>query len=122
MTSPDFDLAQRFAAEMASLKVSEAHPRRPIAMRWAGVAVAVIGLALAVVAYSLSYGTKNPLQQNDQQILAVIGLGLIVIGCTLFLCGALTHFMRHWLARFVFEQRLANGVAGEVSLPSTEFG
>jgi len=63
------------------------------------------GVIVAAVGYSLSYGTSNVLQQNDAQVVAIIGLTLAVVGGALFVRYSIAHFLRFWLARLSWEQQ-----------------
>ena len=57
-----------------------------------------------IVAYFVSHGTSNPLDQNDAQVLALIGVALTVAGGALFVRYSMAQFLRFWLARLSFEQ------------------
>ena len=72
---------------------------------WLGAAVAVAGAALIVVAYSSSHGTRDPLVQHDDLILALLGVSLAVIGSAVWFRHSLTRYFRYWLTRLVHEQR-----------------
>jgi len=74
-------------------------------LMWLGAAVAVAGTVLIVVAYSSSHGTRDPLVQNDDVILAVLGLSLAVIGSAVWFRHSLTRYFRYWLTRLIHEQR-----------------
>ena len=51
---------------------------------WLGAALAVAGVVLLVGAYSSSHGTRDPLVQQDDVILALLGVSLAVIGSAVF--------------------------------------
>ena len=67
--------------------------------------ILVIGVIVAIVAYTLSHRTTNPLSQTDAVIVALIGLAVSVVGSALFLRGSLATFLRFWLARSIYEQK-----------------
>ena len=64
----------------------------------------VIGVIVTIVAYFMSHGTANPLEQNDAIVIAIIGLTTAVVGGALFLRYSIAAFLRFWLARFIYEQ------------------
>jgi hypothetical protein len=87
-----------------------------------GAAGMVAGVALAVVAYFLSHGTTNALQQRDAIVQALIGLTLVVAGAALFVKASLATFLRFWMARLCYEQqaqtdRLLGNPAANSSAP-----
>ena len=72
---------------------------------WLGAALAVAGVVLLVGAYSSSHGTRDPLVQQDDVILALLGVSLAVIGSAVWFRHSLTRYFRYWLTRMVHEQR-----------------
>ena len=83
-----------------------------------GVVGLVTGVGCGVAAWFISHGTRNPLQQRDAIVLALLGLTLAVVGGALFVKGALAGFLRFWMARLCYEQqaqadRIAASVAGD---------
>src|SRR5688572_28464003 len=74
-----------------------------------GVVLMIAGVIAAIVGYSMSHGTDNLLQQNDAQVLAVIGLTVTVVGAALFLRYSIAHILRFWLARLSWEQQAQTG-------------
>ncbi len=102
------DPLEEFRADLAQMKVKEpstvASNRDPLMARIGAVTMSV-GVLLAVVSYFLSHGTKDVLEQNDYQILAVIGLTLGVVGSAVYVRASMAQFLRFWLARMIHEQR-----------------
>ena len=78
--------------------------RRDRTLLRVGAVLLLIGPVVTVVAYATSHATTNPLDQNDAQIIALIGLAITVVGAALFVRYSLAHFLRFWLARLSFEQ------------------
>ena len=83
-----------------------------------GVVGLVTGVGCGVAAWFISHGTRNPLQQRDAIVLALLGLTLAVVGGALFVKGALAGFLRFWMARLCYEQqaqadRIAASVTGD---------
>ena len=65
----------------------------------------VVGVALGIVAYALSRGTKDPLAQNDALTVGLAGISASVVGAALFLRYSIASFLRFWLARVIYEQK-----------------
>ena len=78
-----------------------------------GVALMVLGIALAVIAYFQSsgadaaYNTEGPATQRDALAIGLIGIASAVVGAALFLRYSLAQFLRFWLARLIYEQQAA---------------
>jgi hypothetical protein len=96
---------EEFKQEIAAMKVRDPATGRDRVWLRLGIALMVVGLAVAIFAYFMSHGTNNPLEQNDALTVSFIGLTTAVVGCALFLRYSLAAFLRFWLARFVFEQQ-----------------
>jgi uncharacterized membrane protein YidH (DUF202 family) len=96
---------QQFKAEVDQLKVTggRANPERT--GKILGVVLQAAGLIVTIVAYAQSNGTTNPLAQRDALIIAVIGLGMVIVGTGLFVVFTLTRYFRYWLVRLIYEQR-----------------
>ena len=69
-----------------------------------GAVLLVAGPVLGVIAYLLSSGTTNPLQQRDAIVIALIGVSVSIAGLALFLRYSLGGILRLWLARAVAER------------------
>jgi hypothetical protein len=96
---------QEFQREVDQLKVSggKANPERAGVI--SGIVLQIVGTVVGLICYFLSHSTKNPLEQQDYQVLALFCLGLVVIGTGLFIVYSLTRYFRYWLVRLVYEQR-----------------
>ncbi|GAB2824734.1 hypothetical protein GCM10022221_23420 [Actinocorallia aurea] len=105
--------ADRFAREMAELKIPDpAAGRAALWLRTGGVLMA-LGVALGVVAYFLAHGTTDPLAQRDALALGLLGVSSAVVGSALFLRYSLTGFLRFWMARQSFDlARLTESLHG----------
>lgn len=98
--------ADRFARELADLKISDpaaGHPRR-----WQRIGAVLMagGIVLGVSAYLISHRTNSALTQGDAITIGLGGVTLAVVGSALFLRYSLTGFLRFWLARQSFEMNL----------------
>ena len=96
---------EEFQTEVRELKVSggRANPERT--GKILGGLLMLAGLVLTIVGYLTSHGTTDPLEQNDAQLLGIIGLAVAVIGTGLFVLFSLTRYLRYWLVRMIYEQR-----------------
>ena len=102
------DRVEQFKADIADLKITDPSSSRDQLATRLGIAAMVIGIVLAVYAYTLSYGadTDNPApQQRDAIVLALIGVTVAISGGALYLKGALAGFLRFWLVRDLHERR-----------------
>jgi hypothetical protein len=102
------DRIEQFKADIAQLKIADPSSNRdPLAARL-GVGAMVLGIALGVYAYVLSYGAdadSPAAQQRDAIIVALIGTSVAIVGGALYLKGALAGFLRFWLVRDLHERR-----------------
>ena len=79
----------QFRAEVADMRLRDPSTGRDRLLLRLGAAGMAAGVALAVVAYFLSHGTTNALQQRDAIVQALIGLTLVVAGAALFVKASL---------------------------------
>jgi hypothetical protein len=96
---------EQFKAEIAEMGVKDPSAARDRLLLRAAVALLAVGPVLGIIAYFMSHGTENPLQQRDAIVLALIGVASSVSGGALFVRYALASFMRFWLARLCWEQQ-----------------
>ena len=107
---------EQFRAEVADMKLRDPAAGLDRLLVRLGVAGLVTGLGFAVAAWFISHGTRNPLQQRDAIVVAILGLTIAVVGGALFVKGAMAGFLRFWMARLCYEQqaqadRLATSLA-----------
>lgn len=102
--SEDTERVEQFRAEIAAMGLRDPATRRDRSLLRAGALLLIAGPIVTLIAYISSTGTKNPLQQSDAQVLAIIGLALTVVGAALFVRYSTANFLRFWLARLSFEQ------------------
>jgi hypothetical protein len=95
---------EQFQSEIAEMKLPEASSSRDRTFLRGGVALMVLGPVLAIVAYALSHGTTNALQQRDATVVALAGVTVAVVGTGLFLRYSIAQFLRFWMARLSWEQ------------------
>ena len=97
--------ADAFRAQIADMKIPAPKVGRDKLFARLGGLLAFAGIVIAVIGYSMSHGTDNTLNQNDAQIIAIIGLCCSVVGSAVFLRYSLANFLRLWLIRLIHEQR-----------------
>jgi len=93
------------AAELGKLRAS--NNSGPMDRRIAafGILLSVAGLVVILVCFAQSRDYADLRDQLDALILGLFGIGLILLGCALYLRSAITRFLRYWLLRMVYEQR-----------------
>ena len=99
------DRVEQFRAEIAEMKLRDPATGRERVWLGLGIALMVLGAALAIVAYAMSYGTTNFNEQNDANTLAIGGAISTIIGAAVFLRYSFASFLRFWLARLIYEQK-----------------
>jgi hypothetical protein len=114
MTSEPTDRVGQFKAEIAEMKLKTGRSRAEGMVEILGVILMVVGIAIAVGAYAASLNvTATPgsnvdvLDSNSYTPLAIAGLATSVTGGFLFLRYSLARFLRFWLLRQSYEQRVA---------------
>jgi len=95
--------ADRFARELADLKISDPAKGHPRLWQNVGVVLMVAGIVLGVIGYLVSQRTGDALTASTAINMAIGGLILAVVGSAVFLRYSLTGFLRFWLARQSFE-------------------
>ena len=82
-----------------------------------GVLLAIAGLVIILVNFLQSRNFSDMRDQMDALILSLFGIGLVIVGATLYIRSSMTRFLRYWLLRMVYEQRdLARPAANTKSL------
>ena len=114
MTSQPIDRAGQFKAEIAEMRLKTGRSRAEGLLQVLGVLLMVAGIAVALGAYAASLNvTATPgtnvdvLNSNSYVPLAIAGLATSVTGGFLFLRYSLARFLRLWLLRQTYEQRVA---------------
>lgn len=113
----DNDRIERFKADVASgqqqTSGSAASEKAAAAL---GVVLMIVGVVLSFGMYiqasneGVGGGTTNEIliaqmNQNQQQILAIAGVGIIFLGAALYLRSALMRFWRFWMLRQLYQNR-----------------
>jgi uncharacterized membrane protein YeaQ/YmgE (transglycosylase-associated protein family) len=97
--------AEAFRTQIAEMKIPAPNVGRDKLFARLGGLLALAGIVLGIVGYTISHGTNSPLTQNDAQVLALIGLSCSIVGSVVFLRYSLANFLRLWLIRLIHEQR-----------------
>lgn len=114
MTSQSTDRAEQFKAEIADMKLKTGRARAESAFQLVGVVLMLGGIVLALGAYVASLNVSatagsniDVLNSNSYIPLAIAGLAISVTGGFLFLRYSLARFLRFWLLRQSYDQRVA---------------
>ncbi len=96
---------QEFQTQVDDLRLSggKANPER-MAVRVA-IALFVVAVAIALIAYFTSTGASDSRDQNDAIILALVGVVIALGAVGLFVRASITRYFRYWLVRLVYEDR-----------------
>ena len=112
------DRAAQFKADIAEMKLKTGRTQVENIWLIVGLVLMAGGIALALGAYAASLNvTATPgsnvdlLDSNSYTPLAIAGLATTVAGGFLFLRYSLARFLRFWLLRQIYEQRIARGEA-----------
>ncbi|HZQ56739.1 MAG TPA: hypothetical protein VFA84_01815 [Acidimicrobiales bacterium] len=97
---------EQFKADIADMRIRDPAVGRESLLLWAGVAGLVAGIALTVISFFLSKNTNSALDQADYHVFALIGVAVTVAGAALFVRYSVAAFLRFWLARLIYEQRV----------------
>jgi cytochrome c biogenesis protein CcdA len=96
---------EQFRADIAEMRLKDPATAREANLLRLGAVAMGAGVVLTIVAYLMSHGTTNALDQRDAIILAIGGVALTVTGAALFLRYSIAAFLRFWLVRLIYEQR-----------------
>jgi hypothetical protein len=120
--NPAESRADRFARELADLKISDPSAGHPRLWQRLGAALMVAGIVLGVLAYLISQHTGDSLTASTAITVSLGGVTLGVVGAAIFLRYSLTGFLRFWMARQSFELNMLAERAFAGSLLATSDG
>ena len=98
--------AEQFRNEIAALDIKDPSTARDRLLARAGLVAMAAGVVVTMVAYALSHGTTEPLEQRDALVLAVVGVAIVVASAALYVRATLASFFRFWLVRDIHERRV----------------
>jgi hypothetical protein len=114
VTSEPTDRVEQFKSEIAEMKLKTGRSRADGLFQLLGVILMVAGIAIALGAYAASLNVKTTpgtnvdlLDSSSYVPLAIAGLAMSVVGGFVFLRYSLARFLRFWLLRQTYEQRVA---------------
>jgi hypothetical protein len=93
----------RFRTEAAELNLKTSSQSRDSLLQGLGLALMVIAVVVAFVAYQASLGSSDSRDIQSYIVLAVAMLALAVLGGALFLRYSMAKFLRFWLLRQLYE-------------------
>ncbi len=94
---------ERFATDVARMKLKTDRPGGDGKARIAGMVLMVTGVAGGLVCYGDSLTQDDLRDIGSFQILATAFVALTVLGAALYLAGAVTRVLRLWLLRQLME-------------------
>jgi hypothetical protein len=107
---------EQFTAEVADMKLRDPATGLDRLLVKLGAIGLVAGPGFGIAAWFIAHGTRNPLQQRDAIVVALLGLTVAVVGGALFVKGAIAGFLRFWMARLCYEQQAqADRIAGSLA-------
>ena len=99
------DRLEEFQAELARLRVKRGSRDDEQRLLFAGIVLMPLGLVFVLVGYIGASGTTDFSAQVPYLLSGgVLGLGLTIVGATLFLRYSLGRYLRFWLLRLIFEE------------------
>ena len=99
------DRRAEFEAQLAEVRIKGGTAENE--QRWTtiGLIVAVFGVILALIAFIVSGGQDDTRDVLSSVILALLGVGLAVLGSALFLRYSFGRFLRFWMLRLLYERQ-----------------
>lgn len=94
-----------FQEELSRLRSTSGLGGRDKLVRLLGALTAGAGLLVILLSYKGATAATDLRDQMELLILAVLGLGLVLVGMAVFLVTAMQRFLRFWMLRLVYEQR-----------------
>lgn len=98
-----------FEAEVAALRIKGGSIERERQLTTVGAALIVVGIGLAVVMAVLSGSASDSRDSLTYISVGILALILAVAGAVMWLRYSLTHYLRYWLLRLVYEERTRSG-------------
>ncbi len=96
---------EQFKTEIAGMNLRDPSTARDRQLLWLGIILLVVGIVVAIYAYTLSHGTTDALQQRDAIVVALAAVCVSIAGAALFVRYSIAQFLRFWIARITYEQQ-----------------
>lgn len=112
------DRVARFKADMAGVN----QPQQRISLLVGAQLLFGLGVLLALIAFVGSSYADDSRDQRDFIILTLLGLSLCIGGSAMYVRHSMTEFLRHWLARVLYEQQRADGTISPENDPGSTPG
>jgi hypothetical protein len=100
---------EAFEAELARIRAGNTSGPLDGRLATVGVVTVVVGAVVILACYAQARSFDDLRDQVEVLVLALLGLGLMIVGSVLYLRSSMTRFMRYWLLRLIYEQRQAGG-------------
>ena len=101
------DRLAQFREEIATLDIRTPADGDDRRMLWAGIVLMLGGVVAIFFGYWTASGTTNLLDQTPAMISGgLFGVALVAGGSALFVRYSMSRYLRYWLLRLVYEQRL----------------
>ena len=71
-----------------------------------GAVLAIVGVVVIIFALQSAHTATDVLVQNERIILAVLGAIIGIIGIVMWARYSMARYMRYWLLRVIYEERL----------------
>jgi len=98
-----------FEAEVAGLRIKGGSIERERQLTTVGMALAIAGIVVAVIMVFLSSSASDSRDSLTYISGGILGLVLAVVGAVMWLRYSLTHYLRYWLLRLIYEERAQAG-------------
>lgn len=98
-----------FEAQVAGLRVKGGSIERERLLTKLGMALAIVGIVVSVLMVFLSSSASDSRDSLTYLSGGLLGLTLAVVGVVVWLCSSLTHYLRYWLLRLLYEERSRTG-------------
>lgn len=101
-----------FTAEVESMRLDGGRVGAERVLLALGAVGMVGGIVLAIVMWSATHGTQNPLEQADYRAAGTCAVVIAIVGTGLFVVMSLRRYLRYWLLRLIYEMRVSSWTDG----------
>jgi hypothetical protein len=105
MSESSNDRRSEFEAQLAAVRVKTGSAETDKRWTTIGLIAAGAGIVITIVAFIVSGGQSDTRDVLSSVILALVGLGLTVLGSALFLRYSFGQYLRFWLLRMIYEEQ-----------------